>query len=409
MPMAAENTQKAGNQDTMQLTGGQQGGAQATQTPRQSGQDDQHPRLAKNVPSDQTVPEQVYADYALTYDEDDAALNAKIPDVLVDAPVVSLKGLDFELDDLRAKVSLFAKVLDLVELSVGIDAYLGKVKLTIESIDVQALVKVRLDNVTAIIDRVLTTIDRNPQIIQELTRSVGSAVENVGEGAGQLVGEGVSEAVSEIGSGAGSAVEDVGEGAGEAVEDLGKGAGSAVEDVGGGAGEAVGEVGRGAGQAAQEVGQGAGEAVGEVGQGAGQAAQEVGQGAGQVTQQAGEVAQQAGEVAQGVGDTAGQAAQGATEATGQTAQQVQDATRQAAGQAQEAAGPDVQQAQDDGAAQATEQGDSQPQGASEQAPAATPAAERLAEQLGVDLAQIEGSGVGGRITVTDVRGAAQKG
>jgi hypothetical protein len=87
--------------------------------------------LAENVPSDQTVPEQVYADYALNYDEDDAALNGKIPDVLLDAPVVSIKDLDFELDDLRAKVSLFAKVLDLVELSAGIDAYLGKVKLTI--------------------------------------------------------------------------------------------------------------------------------------------------------------------------------------------------------------------------------------------------------------------------------------
>jgi hypothetical protein len=398
MPMAAENIQKAGNQDTSQRTGGQQGGAQAMQTPRHSGQDDQHPRLAENVPSDQTVPEQVYADYAQNYDEDNAALNASIPDVLVDAPVVSLKGLDFELDDLRAKVALFAKVLDLVELSVGIDAHLGKVKLTIESIDLQALVKVRLDNVTAIIDRVLTTIDRNPQIIQELTRSVGSAVENVGEGAGQLVGEGASEAVSEVGSGAGSAVEDVGEGAGEAVEDVGKGVGSAVEDVGGGAG-----------QAAQEVGQGAGEAVGEVGQGAGQAAQDVGQGAGQATQRAGEATQQAGEVAQDVDDTAGQAAQGATEATGQTAQQAQDATGQAARQAQEVAGSGAQQAQDDGAAQATEQGGSQQQGVSEQAPAATQAARRLAEKLGVDLAQIEGSGRGGLITITDVRSAAQKG
>src|SRR5215210_5356325 len=145
-------------------------------------QDAGHSRLSENVPSDQTVPEQVYADYALNYDEDDAALNGKIPDVLLDAPVVSIKDLDFELDDLRAKVSLFAKVLELVELSAGIDAYLGKVKLTIESVDVQALLKVRLDNVTAILDWVLTTIDRNPQIVQELTSGVGSAVADVGGG-----------------------------------------------------------------------------------------------------------------------------------------------------------------------------------------------------------------------------------
>jgi hypothetical protein len=241
--MATRNTQK-GNEGTPPRTADQQEGAQAT-LPRHSGQDEEHSRSVENVPSDQTVPEQVYADYAQNYDEDDAALNGRIPDVLLDAPMVSIKGLDFELDDLRAKVSLFAKVLDLVELSAGIDAYLGKVKLTIESVDVQALLKVRLDNVTAILDRVLTTIDRNPQIVQELASGVGSAVEDVGKGSGELVGEGANEAVSEIGSGAGSAVEDVGEGAGEAVEDVGEGAGSAVGDVGQGAGQAAQEVGGG--------------------------------------------------------------------------------------------------------------------------------------------------------------------
>src|SRR5215211_7051663 len=255
-------------------------GELATQT-RQPGQDAGHSRPAENLPSDQTVPEQVYADYAQNYDED-AALNGRIPDVLVDVPVVNLKGLDFELNDLRAKVSLFAKVLDLVELSVGIDAYLSKVKLTIESVEVQALVKVRLDNLTAILDRVLTTIDRNPQIVEEFASGVGSAVEDVGGGAGNRVGEGANEAVSDIGSGTGSAVEDVGEGAGEAVEGVGEGAGGAVESVGAGVGEAAGEVGQGAGQAAQNVGEGAGRA----------------------TQQAGAATQEAGQAAQGVGDSA---------------------------------------------------------------------------------------------------------
>jgi pyruvate/2-oxoglutarate dehydrogenase complex dihydrolipoamide acyltransferase (E2) component len=39
-------------------------------------------------------------------------------------------------------------------------------------------------------------------------------------------------------------------------------------------------------------------------------------------------------------------------------------------------------------------------------PNATDAARRKAEELGVDLAQIEGTGAGGRILVTDVRKAA---
>jgi pyruvate dehydrogenase E2 component (dihydrolipoamide acetyltransferase) len=38
---------------------------------------------------------------------------------------------------------------------------------------------------------------------------------------------------------------------------------------------------------------------------------------------------------------------------------------------------------------------------------ATPAAERTAVELGVDLARVEGTGSGGRITVKDVRNAAK--
>jgi hypothetical protein len=351
--MAPSNTQE-GNEGTAPRTADQQEGDQATLT-RRSGQDEEHSRSVENVPSDQTVPEQVYADYAQNYDEDDAALNGRIPDVLLDAPVVSIKDLDFELDELRAKVSLFAKVLDLVELSVGIDAYLGKVKLTIESVDVQALLKVRLDNVTAIIDRVLTTIDRNPQIVQEIASGVGSAVEDVGEGAGKLVGEGANEAVSDIGSGTGSAVEDVGQGAGQA-----------VEDVGGGAGQAAGGLGQGAGQAAQEVGGGAGQA------------------------------------AKQAGDSIGQTAQGATDAAGEAAGQAGDATEQAP--AEGAQEEDLSEKAVVGQASTTGE-----VGEQKTKVQATPTAERKAEDLGVDLSQIEGTGSGGRILVRDVMGAVNQG
>src|SRR5918992_116826 len=41
-------------------------------------------------------------------------------------------------------------------------------------------------------------------------------------------------------------------------------------------------------------------------------------------------------------------------------------------------------------------------------PEATDAAKRKAEELGVDLWQVEGSGTDGRITVTDVRSAANR-
>jgi pyruvate dehydrogenase E2 component (dihydrolipoamide acetyltransferase) len=40
---------------------------------------------------------------------------------------------------------------------------------------------------------------------------------------------------------------------------------------------------------------------------------------------------------------------------------------------------------------------------------ATPAAERMAEELGVDLSRVEGTGSAGRVTAKDVRNAARLG
>jgi hypothetical protein len=163
------------------------------------------------------------------------------PDVLLDVPQLHVDEIDLEVEGLRARVSLQAEVLDLLKLNVGADVALDEVKLDIKGVDAQALLKVRLDNVAQVIGRVLTTIDRNPEILEQLTSGLGAAAQKVGEGAGEAVGE--------LGSGARSAVEDVGEGTGEAVGELGSGARSAVEDVGEGTGEAVGDLGKEAGYA----------------------------------------------------------------------------------------------------------------------------------------------------------------
>src|SRR5215204_1229358 len=210
--MAARSAPE-GNKDTPTRTANRDNAEQATQA-RQSAQDAGHSRLAENVPSDQRVPEQGYADYAQTYDEDDAALNDRIPDVFLNSQVVNLNGFNFEVDDLRAKVALFTKVLDLVELSAGIDANLGNAKLSIESGEVQSLLKVRLDNVTAIVDRALTTIDRNPQIVQEIASGVGS-----GQGAGSAVEDvGGAQVLSKTTDEAGRTVRRVADGNGSIVE-----------------------------------------------------------------------------------------------------------------------------------------------------------------------------------------------
>src|SRR5690606_31371189 len=203
-----------------------------------------------------------------------AGLSKSQPDVYLDIPEVKDDEISLEVDDLRARVSLQAEVLDLVKLNVGVDAALGRVLLDIKGVEAKALLKVRLDNVASILNRVLTTIDRNPQILEQLTRGLGSAVEEVGRGAGGAVkdvGDGARGAVRE--GGRGGAVESVGEGAGGAVESVGEGAGGAVEDVGRGAGEAVEDT----GEAVEGVGRGAGAAVEGVGRGAGEAVEDVGE------------------------------------------------------------------------------------------------------------------------------------
>ncbi|MGS2590274.1 hypothetical protein [Streptomyces hebeiensis] len=194
------------------------------------------------------------------YDEEDAA--GASPDVFLDVPILKVDEIDLDVEDLRAHVSLQAEVLDLLKLNVGADVSLGQVHLGISGVEAQAQLKVRLHHVAKIIDRVLTTLDRNPEILHELARGIGSAVQDVGSGASQAVGElgtGAGRAVQEVGYGAGAAVQDVGQGAGRAVQDVGGGAGRAVEDIGHETSRTVGSAGEAVGSTAESV---AGQATG---------------------------------------------------------------------------------------------------------------------------------------------------
>lgn len=152
------------------------------------------------------------------------------PDVLLDVPNLKVDEIHLEVDNLQARVSLVAQVLNLLTLQVGADVSLGKVVLDIKGVDAAAVLKVRLDNVAAIIDSVMTTIDNNPQILEDLTSGLG-------------------QAAGELGRGSGEALEEVGAGAGGAAQEVGAGAGSAVQSVGGEAGDAVGDLGQDGGEA----------------------------------------------------------------------------------------------------------------------------------------------------------------
>ena len=109
------------------------------------------------------------------------------PDVLLDVSELRVDEISLEVEDLTAHVSLEANVLDLLKLHVGVDATLGGVKLTIKGVEAKVLLKVRLDNVARIIDRVFDTIDNNPEIIGQLLGQVGQAAAELDAGTGEVV------------------------------------------------------------------------------------------------------------------------------------------------------------------------------------------------------------------------------
>jgi len=161
-------------------------------------------------------------------------------DVYVDAPVVKVDEIKFELEDLRAHVALLAEAGQFVQINAGAGVRLGKVELDIQGVETQAMLEARLDTVGAILARVLTTLERNP----ELLKSVGEALGDVGGGAHDLLTD-TGDVVKSAGQGAGEAVQDVGQGAGRGVEGLGQGAQQGVAGLGQGAEQGVAGLGQG--------------------------------------------------------------------------------------------------------------------------------------------------------------------
>jgi pyruvate/2-oxoglutarate dehydrogenase complex dihydrolipoamide acyltransferase (E2) component len=164
-----------------------------------------------------------------------------------------------------------------------------------------------------------------------------------------------------------------------------------------------------ASEAVQGAQDAAGQAAGQAQQAAGQITDQAGQLAGQAQDAAGQAVQRGQQAAQGVQDTVGGFTGqqqgggplgGVTDQVGQATQGVQDTAQQASGQVQQAAGQATDQA--GGAAQ---QAQDTVGGDGGEEPRATNAARRRAEELGVDLSTLRGTGSGGLITIKDVTGS----
>jgi hypothetical protein len=102
------------------------------------------------------------------------------PDVLLDVPRLEVEQLTIEVNNLQVDLALDARLANLLHLTAGANARIDNVKIDIRGVRAQATLIVRLDNVRAIIERTLQTLDNNPQIVTQLLSTVDNTVNTVG-------------------------------------------------------------------------------------------------------------------------------------------------------------------------------------------------------------------------------------
>jgi hypothetical protein len=122
---------------------------------------------------------------------------------------------------LEAHLALRAEVANLVNLVAGVHVGIDEVKIDLKDVDAQAMLKVRLENTYNILDRTLTTLDENPEIVQGLLETADTAVQETGDIGKEATKPG--GAVSQIGGGLGDTLGQVGDGLSGTLSGLGDG------------------------------------------------------------------------------------------------------------------------------------------------------------------------------------------
>ena len=120
-------------------------------------------------------------------DDDGRAPRNEEPDVLLDVSELEVDKITLEVVGLRAHVSVVAQLANLVNLQVGVDARLNRVKLEIEGVRAKVLLKVWLDNVRAILEKALETLGEHPEILTGLIEGINRLLEGrLGDAVGAL-------------------------------------------------------------------------------------------------------------------------------------------------------------------------------------------------------------------------------
>ena len=118
---------------------------------------------------------------ALARDDRDEAerrrATRKEQDVLLDVSELEVDKITLEVAGLRAHVSVLAQLASLVNLQVGVDARLNRVKLVIEGVRAKVLLKVWLDDVRAILEKALDTLGEHPEILESLIKAINELLQ----------------------------------------------------------------------------------------------------------------------------------------------------------------------------------------------------------------------------------------
>lgn len=106
---------------------------------------------------------------------------AQAYDVVVDVRNLCVERIRLNVQNLDARLALNARVANLVQVRAGADVRIAEVDLGIRGVEAQALLLVDLDNVVYIVNRALSFIDQNPEIVEQLVGTVQNTVQTVGD------------------------------------------------------------------------------------------------------------------------------------------------------------------------------------------------------------------------------------
>jgi hypothetical protein len=134
------------------------------------------------------------------------------PDVYVFVPKVHVGELCIDVERLEAHLALRTQVANLVNLVAGVHVAVDKVKIDLKDVDAEAELKVRLENTYNILDRTLTTLDENPQVVEKLLETADTAVQETGQIGQEATKPGgtLSELTSGVGDSLGNLTDGIG-------------------------------------------------------------------------------------------------------------------------------------------------------------------------------------------------------